>query len=320
MAEVTPGGVPPSTDPTGGEQAGRQRAGGGRAGRQPGAGPAAAARDAQRGRARSHPPAGDDPGGELAVLAAIRALGQVETRADAAQVLRTAVRDLGGAIVPAHLAGDDAIPVDVSLGDGEPQVVVAEPLSVAALQLTEHLPLLVEHALLSAARCDRLRRDEGRPALDPATGLAAPTETRGRVAAAAVGDVVCVLRLTGLAGVAADERLHAFGTLLRSVLRVGEFCGRYDDEDAFAVVLSDVPLETAVVRLRRLATRWHRRDRGGGGGGGEPAGVSVVAGVAAVDERGADAAARAALAALGRAGASGVEPAAAADYVTMGEA
>jgi hypothetical protein len=306
MAEVTPGGVPPSTGPGGAEHGEGQ----------PTAGPAAAAaKDAQRGRARSHPPAGDDPGGELAVLAAIRALGQVETRADAAQVLRTAVRDLGGAVVPAHLAGDEAFQVDVSLGDGEPQIVVAEPLSVAEMQLTEHLPLLVEHALLSAARCDRIRRARGQPAYDPQTGLAAPAETRSRVLAADVGHVICLLRLTAIAGEPADEPLQAFAALLRSVVRVGEFCGRHGD-DEFAVVLDPAPLETVVVRLRRLMTRWHRRDRPSGAGEGPRA--AVLAGVAVVDGRGADVAVGAARAALARAGTAAVESATADDYRTSG--
>jgi methanogenic corrinoid protein MtbC1 len=94
----------------------------------------------------------DDPTGNAVALAATRALLTVQTRAEAAQVLHTAVHDLGGAIVPARLAGDDAIPVDVSLGAGEPRVVVADALDMAGMRLAQHLPLLVEDAQRAAAR------------------------------------------------------------------------------------------------------------------------------------------------------------------------
>jgi GGDEF domain-containing protein len=135
------------------------------------------------------------------------------------------------------------------------------------------------------------------------------------VAAAAAGEVVCLLRLTAPEGAATDEPLRAFGALLRSVVRVGEFSGRYGERE-FALVLADVPVETVVVRLRRLATRWHRRHRAGHAG--EPR-LRVAAGVAVVDERGADVAVRAAGAALDRAGTGQVATAAAVDYGAMGE-
>lgn len=108
-------------------------------------------------RARAYPaPLADDVTGDLTVLAATRALLTVATRAQAAHVLHTAVQDLGGASVPARLAEVHAevLQVDVSLGVGEPLLVVVDPLSVAAMRLSHHLPLLVQDALTAAARCD----------------------------------------------------------------------------------------------------------------------------------------------------------------------
>jgi len=127
---------------------------------------AAARRDQaqRRGRgARAYPETRrlDDASGDAVALAATRALLHVRTRAEAAQVLHTAVHDLGGAVVPARLAGDDAIPVDVSLGHGEPRVVVADTLDLTGMRLSQHLPLLAQDALQAAARCEPPRPPVG---------------------------------------------------------------------------------------------------------------------------------------------------------------
>ncbi len=71
--------------------------------------------------------------GEGVVLAATRALLSVRSREEAADVLLTAIRDLAGGVVPARLAEAhrDALPGDVSLGIGDPLLVVVPELSVA---------------------------------------------------------------------------------------------------------------------------------------------------------------------------------------------
>jgi hypothetical protein len=103
----------------------------------------------------------DDPSGNAVALAATRALLNVQTRAEAAQVLHTAVHDLGGAIVPARLAGDDAIPVDVSLGVGEPRLVVADQLDMAACAWRSTCRCLSRDAQHAAAQFEPARPPAG---------------------------------------------------------------------------------------------------------------------------------------------------------------
>jgi methanogenic corrinoid protein MtbC1 len=131
----------------------------------PGPASAAAGRDhALRSLAgRGYPPVAghEDATGDAVALAATRALLQVGSRAEAALVLHTAVADLGGSVVPARVAGESAPSVDVSLGAGEPSVVLlADPLDPSSLRLTRHLPALVEDAAAAAVRCD-LRHGPG---------------------------------------------------------------------------------------------------------------------------------------------------------------
>ncbi|WP_220794844.1 hypothetical protein, partial [Nocardioides pelophilus] len=78
--------------------------------------------DPRERRRRSYPLPleGDGRRGDAIALAATRALLRALTREEAAQILRTAVDDLGGEVVPARLASDDALPQDISLGVGGP--------------------------------------------------------------------------------------------------------------------------------------------------------------------------------------------------------
>ena len=202
--------------------------------------------------------------GDAIALAATRALLNVETRAEAALVLRTVVHDLGGAIVPARLAADAAIPVDVSLGEGEPQVVVVDPLSVAALRLTLHLPFLVQDALRTAARCENAQRQATRASVDTLTGVGTRGEIGPRLASTKRGSAICMLDLDGLKRLndtrghpAGDDALRAFGALLRSTVRQGDFCARIGG-DEFLVILESAPPAVARGRMVDLVSQWSR--------------------------------------------------------------
>lgn len=111
------------------------------------------ARTASRGgEARPYPPFAEDADVRDLALAATRALVSARDTATVRRVVRTVVHDLGGALVPARLDPADALPLDVSLGLGDPELVVVEPLSVASLRLGQVLPALVEDARAAAAR------------------------------------------------------------------------------------------------------------------------------------------------------------------------
>ena len=128
--------------------AGLTAAGGGtrRSGR--GAGTAAV------GRAR---PSVTTPAGQLdkevltTVHEATRALLYIRNAQEAVDIVTAVATHLGARIVPAHLADDTALPIDLSFGEGEPILPAADPLSVARLRLEEVLPGLVEDARRAVA-------------------------------------------------------------------------------------------------------------------------------------------------------------------------
>ncbi|MFL5881544.1 MAG: hypothetical protein ACJ782_15970, partial [Actinomycetota bacterium] len=65
---------------------------------------------------------------------------------EATEILIAAVHRLGGSTIPAAQADSWALPIDLSFGEGEPVLPVAEPLSLARMQLEQVLPGLVEDA------------------------------------------------------------------------------------------------------------------------------------------------------------------------------
>jgi DNA-binding transcriptional MerR regulator len=77
---------------------------------------------------------------------ATRALLYITSVREATEILMAAVRRLGGTTIPASQADSWALPIDLSFGDGEPILPVAEPLSLARMQLEQVLPGLVEDA------------------------------------------------------------------------------------------------------------------------------------------------------------------------------
>jgi DNA-binding transcriptional MerR regulator len=75
-----------------------------------------------------------------------RGLLYISSAREATEILAAAVQRLGGATTPAGQADSWALPIDLSFGDGEPILPVAEPLSLARMQLEQVLPGLVEDA------------------------------------------------------------------------------------------------------------------------------------------------------------------------------
>lgn len=233
----------------------------------PTTGPATAAsrrRRPSRSSGRAYPrPLQADPEGGAVLLAATRALVAATSREEVARVLRTAVHDWGGGVVPARLAAPDALPLDVSLGIGEPLVVMGlDALDPAVFRMRHHLPGLFEDALVAAARCDDLRRARRRASGDALTGVADRSEIGPRLAHAVAGDVVCLVELAGLAQLtesrghsASDDALAGFGELLRSALAGDDFCGLLGGS-TFLVLLAGAAPEEAAARMRGLVHRW----------------------------------------------------------------
>lgn len=244
-----------------------------------------------------------DPAGDSVALHAARAMRTASSRAEVALVLHAAINDLGGAVVPARLAGPDAMPVDVALGVGEPKVVVVlEPLDSAHLRIVHHLPLLVEDAKAAAGACDSRDRQSHRDSVDALTGVASRRRIGQRLAATGPGAIACMLDIDGLRAynvshghAAGDRALRDFGTVLLGSVRDDDFVARYGGGE-FLVLMGKAPLQAARDRLRDAVTAWSART------GDE---LTVSGGLAVVDERGAVAAVRAADNALYRSRRSG---------------
>ena len=240
-----------------------------------------------------------DIAAEAIVLRATRALLRVDSRSQAARVLRTVVEDLGGELVPARQAAPSALPFDVSLGLGEPMAIAAlDGTERASRRLARHLPVLVEDANAAADQCDRYQHQALRATVDSLTGVAGRGEIAPRLGTASVGDVVCLMDLDGFKQLndtwghaAGDRALRRFGALLRSRVRDSDFVGRYGG-DEFLVVFAAAPVSVVERRLQDLARAWVAEAQHG---------TSVSIGVAVVDDRGAVVASHAADRALYRA-------------------
>jgi DNA-binding transcriptional MerR regulator len=77
---------------------------------------------------------------------ATRGLLYITSVREATEILIAAVHRLGGSTVPAGQADGWALPIDLSFGDGEPILPVAEPFTLARMHLEQVLPGLVEDA------------------------------------------------------------------------------------------------------------------------------------------------------------------------------
>lgn len=162
--------------------------------------------------------ADEDNTGTWAVLAATRALLVVTSRAEASNVVRTAVEDLGGVVVPAEAADPLAIPVDVSLGVGPPAVVSVVDVGVARVLLLQHLPLLVEIALAAAARCEATAPADDAAGGDPdAADGDVVTEYVAAVATVDVQAATAVMTGARERGRPRDSLIRDLGAAQRSV-------------------------------------------------------------------------------------------------------
>lgn len=108
-------------------------------------------------RARVLAATAQDDAGEVVQWATRELLG-ARTRQDVVDTAMAVVDRLGGWVVPADLADERALPLDVGFGSGAPLLAAAEPGSRARQELERHLPRFVEdarQALETVRRNDR---------------------------------------------------------------------------------------------------------------------------------------------------------------------
>ena len=236
-----------------------------------------------------------------AIARMLRRLLRIRSAAAAAALLQRTVRELGGGLVLATDAGDDALPVDVSLGEGPPLLPRAALQSTARTQLERVIPRLTEDARQAVDLLRRQERLQTQSDVDVLTGL---TNRRvlERVLPRTLRGVVVMIDLDHfkrvndtLGHAAGDEVLAAFGSVLSRSVRAGDVCCRIGGEE-FVVIAADPGLDAAEGLIDRIRKTWAAS---------APHDVTFSAGAAVVAAAGGGAALLAADRALYRAKAGG---------------
>lgn len=198
-----------------------------------------------------------------AVLTATHELLWISSLADAQAAAVRLVMALGGAVVAPDALGDDALPVDVSFGEGGTLLPSAPAASVAHMQLVRYLPGFVRDAHRAVELAARTRRLVEEAEVDALTGLA----TR-RVVGRALGrlrsdDLVIMLDLDHfkqlndtLGHGQGDRVLRCFGRAIGACVRARDLAGRHGGEEFVIILTEGDRNDGAEVFLSRLRTVW----------------------------------------------------------------
>ncbi|MCH8814057.1 MAG: diguanylate cyclase [Chloroflexi bacterium] len=244
----------------------------------------------------------DDKYVPAAVYSAAQALLRVARTDEAAQVLVRLVRDLGGHAVPESIADQETLPIDISLGEGEPVYPSAPEGSATHWLLTTYIEGAVADAQAAIAlvrRAERLAADAG---IDETSALPDHQTMSRLVSRLREGDAIVALDLDWIRVVGTDQEfsdrdlLRSLGKTLRQATRATEYCGRFSGGE-FVVLMAN-PTELGGTRmLERLRERWANAAH--------PQELTFSAGIAVVGEQGWRTAVQAADRALRRAQESG---------------
>jgi len=190
------------------------------------------------------------------VLNATRALLWIETAADASAVARDLVEDLGGVTVAALASTDDALPVDLSFGVGEPVLPAAPRSSVARMLLERQLPIFVRDAQRALELADQTSRLTVDASIDSLTGLANRRMLSRALGRLRPGDTVIMIDLDHFKAIndtvghqEGDRVLRILGQTLAAYVRARDRVGRYGGEE-FVVIASESRPEPFLTRLR----------------------------------------------------------------------
>lgn len=171
------------------------------------------------------------------------------------------VRGVKGQVVPARLAGVDALPMDLSFGHGEPLLAVA-PTREIRLILECMLPDLLEDARVAVAAVRRSGTLSEEATVDGLTGLINRRSVDRLLARIRAGDAVVLMDLDlfkevndQLGHAAGDVVLTSFARLLREHGRAGDWFGRLGGDEFIAILPATDPHAAGIV-VRRLRAAW----------------------------------------------------------------
>lgn len=227
--------------------------------------PAAPAQETERGEFAGQGLPGDETAALWVVNSSLRSLLRATSEREAVARLLETVRQLGGHVVPARLAGGDssiALPVDLAFGLDEPLLPAAPRSTPARAHLERHLPALIEDVRLIVEHLrteDRLAEDA---TTDPLTGLRNRRGFGRVLARLRPGSAVAVLDLDHFKSLndahghaAGDQVLVALGRVLRDSLRLSEHCARFGGEE-FVVAFPGTSATEAAGAVERLRAVW----------------------------------------------------------------
>lgn len=220
----------------------------------------------------------------LAAYQATRAILRAPSGPAAQAAVLQLCRDLGGEVVAADDLTHDTVPIDMSVGEGEP-LLPASPDPEIREALGRYLSAAIADARLVAERGLRSELLQESASRDALTGLWSRRPLTRAINRAAQGDCVALIDLDHFKSVnddlghdAGDALLQAFGQHLRAAVRDADVVGRLGGEE-FVILLPGTPLERAVAVLDRVRRTWPPI---------APQPVTFSAGVAAVPHEGAD--------------------------------
>ncbi len=206
-------------------------------------------------------PAGGEPVEHECVSGMLRGLLRVRTSEGAVELFQQTVRRLGGRLVLASENDTNALPLDVSLGEGPPMLATAEPFSIARMQLERTLPRLVEDARQAIDLLRQAERLTDETNHDLLTGLA-NRRVLDRVLPRIDDGVIVMIDLDhfkavndGSGHAAGDAVLARFGRMLADEVRTSDTTCRVGGEE-FVIVLPGADVPTAVELVDRIRGTW----------------------------------------------------------------
>lgn len=201
------------------------------------------------------------PDSVLQLVKGTRALLRASTVEEVVDTCCLVVRGLGGRVLPARLAGDNAIPIDLSFGHGEPLLATAPSASVRQL-LEDVLPDLVDDARVAVVSVRKVGDLSEEATVDGLTGLLNRRSIDRILARLRVGDTVIMMDLDHfkevndqLGHAAGDVVLTAFARVFRAQSRAGDYVGRLGG-DEFIAILPRSDKIGARSLLERLRADW----------------------------------------------------------------
>ena len=214
-----------------------------------------------------------------AAYQATRALIRLRDVEDAQRTLVALCEALGAGLAP---DGDDpsAVPLDMSLGEGEPILPVAHDISTRE-RLIRYLGPAVTDAWAAVERGRTSERLAEQAAIDPLTGVWNRRSWAAALDRSSAGDTVAFLDLDHFKAVndrqghhEGDRVLARFGAHLRHSVRDGDIVGRWGG-DEFVILLPRTSHAVAAIAMDRLRKSWREI---------APHGIDFRVGMATVDE------------------------------------